>query len=140
MTREMLDKLHGFEIFVEKLEEVIEELKRTHLCDVEGHIYHIDQFDLRDDQIGQVDSIPKTIEDYARIWNYVEQRYKEYLDDYNNTNISSEMFFDVYWNGDNAAFYDDLTLWINFDYEYGIYYNEDTDIIEKIRLRDERTT
>jgi hypothetical protein len=49
------------------------------------------------------------------------------------------MFFDVYWNDveANSAFYDNLTLWIFFDYEYGIYYLEDDEILEKIKKRDE---
>lgn len=37
----------------------------------------------------------------------------------------------------NSAFYDGLTLWIYFDYEYGIYYDTDVEICDKIRKRDD---
>ena len=56
--------------------------------------------------------------------------------------MPNEMYFDVYWNNveANAAFFDDVTLWIFFDYEYGIYYQDDEETIEKIRERDEKLT
>lgn len=139
MTTELLSKLKDFEIFVEKMEEIVEEVKKNHLTDDDGNTYNLEDFDLRDDEVGSIDSLPTTIKDYANIWDYVQQRYNEYLSDCENPLMPNEMYFDVYWNNveSNSDSYEDLTLWIYFDYEYGIFYDSDTEIIEKIRERDD---
>ena len=140
MTKELLNQLKPFEIFVEKMEAIVEEVKKNHLTDDEGNTYKLEHFDLRDDVIGSVDSLPLKLEDYFGLWNYVKGRYEEYLASCENPLIPNEMFFDVYWNNveANSAFFDDVTLWIFFDYEYGIYYQDDEETIEKIRERDEK--
>ena len=139
MTTELINQFRDFEIFAEKMEEIVEEVKNSHLKDDDGNTYKFEHFDLRDDVIGSIDSLPTTIKDYAHLWDYVQQRYNEYLSDCENPLMPSEMYFDVYWNNveSNPAFFDDLTLWIYFDYEYGIFYDSDTEIIEKIRERDD---
>lgn len=139
MTIDLINKFRDFEIFAEKMEEIVEEVKNSHLKDDDGNTYKFEHFDLRDDVIGSIDSLPTTIKDYAHLWDYVQQRYNEYLSDCENPLMPNEMYFDVYWNNveSNSAFFDDLTLWIYFDYEYGIYYDTDTEIIEKIRERDD---
>ena len=140
MTKELLNQLKPFEIFVEKMEDIVEEVKKNHLTDDEGNTYKLEHFDLRDDVIGSVDSLPLKLEDYFGLWNYVKGRYEEYLASCENPLMPNEMYFDVYWNNveANAAFFDDVTLWIFFDYEYGIYYQDDEETIEKIRERDEK--
>lgn len=140
MTKELLNQLKPFEIFVEKMEAIVEEVKKNHLTDDEGNTYKLEHFDLRDDEIGNVDSLPLKLEDYFGLWNYVKGRYEEYLASCENPLMPNEMYFDVYWNNveANAAFFDDVTLWIFFDYEYGIYYQDDEETIEKIRERDEK--
>ena len=138
MTKEMLEEMKNFEIFVEKMEEIVVTVK-TNKINIENG-WGVEVFDLRDDKIGMVDSLPKTLQDYAYLWEYVKERFNEYLADYDNPNKSNEMFFDVYWNDPqaNRAEYDYLTLWIFFDYQYGIYYQSDTEIEEKIKKRDEK--
>ena len=140
MTTELINQFIGFEIFAEKMEEIVEEVKKYHLKDDDGNTYKFEHFDLRDDVIGSIDSLPTTIKDYAHLWDYVQQRYNEYLYDCENPLMPNEMYFDVYWNNveSNSAFFDDLTLWIYFDYEYGIFYDSDTEIFEKIQKRDEK--
>lgn len=140
MTKELLNQLQPFEIFVEKMEAIVEEVKKNHLTDDEGNTYKLEHFDLRDDVIGSVDSLPLKLEDYFGLWNYVKGRYEEYLASCENPLMPNEMFFDVYWNNveANSAFFDDVTLWIFFDYEYGIYYQDDEETIKKIRERDEK--
>lgn len=139
MTIDLINKFRDFEIFAEKMEEIVEEVKNSHLKDDDGNTYKFEHFDLRDDVIGSIDSLPTTIKDYAHLWDYVQQRYNEYLSDCENPLMPNEMYFDVNWNNveSNSAFFDDLTLWIYFDYEYGIFYDSDTEIIEKIRERDD---
>lgn len=140
MTTELINQFRDFEIFAEKMEALVEEVKKSHLKDENGNTYEFKDFDLRDDVIGSVDSLPTTIKDYAHLWDYVQNRYNEYLADCENPLMPNEMYFDVYWNNveDNAAFFDDVTLWIFFDYEYGIYYQDDEETIKKIRERDEK--
>ena len=141
MTPNLLEQFRDFEIFAEKMEEIVEEVKRSHLTDEDGNIYELKDFDLR--SFEGVDSViytlPKTLEDYIHLWDYVQEEFKEYILNCDNPNCPNEMFFDVYWNNieGNAAFYDNLTLWIFFDYEYGIFYDSDIEIIEKIRERDD---
>ena len=140
MTKELLNQLQPFEIFVEKMEAIVEEVKENHLTDDEGNTYKLEHFDLRDDVVGSVDSLPLKLEDYFGLWKYVKGRYEEYLASCENPLMPNEMFFDVYWNDveANSAFFDDVTLWIFFDYEYGIYYQDDEETIKKIRERDEK--
>lgn len=140
MTKELLNQLKPFEIFVEKMEAIVEEVKKSHLTDDEGNTYKLEHFDLRDDAIGSVDSLPLKLEDYFGLWKYVKDRYEEYLASCENPLMPNEMYFDVYWNDveNNQAFFDDLCLWIYFDYEFGIYYDGDEEIIEKIRKREEK--
>lgn len=139
MTKELLNQLKPFEIFVEKMEAIVEEVKKNHLTDDEGNTYKLEDFDLRDDVIGSVDSLPLKLEDYFGLWNYVKGRYEEYLASCENPLMPNEMYFDVYWNNveANSAFFDNLTLWIYFDYEFGIYYDTDEEICDKIRKRDD---
>lgn len=137
MTIELQNQLKPFEIFMEKMEVIVEAIKNDEENIKNG--WGIGRFDLRDDAIGMVGDIPTTIKEYAELWDYVQERYKEYLACCENTLMPNEMFFDVYWNDPeaNRAEYDNLTLWIFFDYEYGIYYLEDDEILEKIKKRDE---
>lgn len=137
MTIELQNQLKPFEIFMEKMEVIVEAIKNNEENIKNG--WGIERFDLRDDAIGMVGSIPTTIKEYAELWDYVQERYKEYLASCENPLMPNEMFFDVYWNDPeaNRAEYDNLTLWIFFDYEYGIYYLEDDEILEKIKKRDE---
>ena len=137
MTIELQNQLKPFEIFMEKMEVIVEAIKNDEENIKNG--WGIERFDLRDDVIGMVDGIPTTIKEYAELWDYVQERYKEYLASCENPLMPNEMFFDVYWNDPeaNRAEYDDLTLWVFFDYEYGIYYLEDDEILEKIKKRDE---
>lgn len=137
MTIELQNQLKPFEIFMEKMEVIVEAIKNDEENIKNG--WGIERFDLRDDAIGMVDGIPTTIKEYAELWDYVQERYKEYLASCENPLMPNEMFFDVYWNDPeaNRAEYDNLTLWIFFDYEYGIYYLEDDEILEKIKKRDE---
>lgn len=139
MTTDLLNQFRNFEIFAEKMEQIVEEVKKNHLKDEDGNTYDFKQFDLRDDAIGSIYSLPTTIKDYAYLWEYVQNRYKGYLADWENPSMPNEMFFDVFWNNvdANSAFYDGLTLWIYFDYEYGIYYDTDEEICDKIRKRDD---
>ena len=137
MTIELQNQLKPFEIFMEKMEVIVEAIKNNEENIKNG--WGVERFDLRDDEIGMVGSIPTTIKEYAELWDYVQERYKEYLAGCENPLMPNEMFFDVYWNDPeaNRAEYDDLTLWVFFDYEYGIYYLEDDEILEKIKKRDE---
>lgn len=137
MTIELQNQLKPFEIFMEKMEVIVEAIKNNEENIKNG--WGVERFDLRDDAIGMVGSIPTTIKEYAELWDYVQERYKEYLASCENPLMPNEMFFDVYWNDPeaNRAEYDDLTLWVFFDYEYGIYYLEDDEILEKIKKRDE---
>jgi len=139
MTTELINRFRDFEIFAGKMEEIVEEVKSHHLKDDDGNTYNFEHFDLRDDVIGSIDSLPTTIKDYANLWDYVQERYNEYLSDCENPLMPNEMCFDVYLNNveTDSAFFEDLTLWIYFDYEYGIFYDSDTEIIEKIRERDD---
>jgi hypothetical protein len=81
MTPNLLEQFRDFEIFAEKMEEIVEEIKRSHLTDEDGNIYELKDFDLR--SFKGIDSViytlPKTLEDYMNLWNYVQEEFKEYL-------------------------------------------------------------
>jgi len=130
-----------FEKFVKKINELIAELKENHLTDDEGNTYKIEDFDFRayNDVDSIIFSLPTTEADFKEMWDFVQEKYNEYIADPENDNIPDEMYFDVFWNNTkaNCAFYEEgVTLWIYFDYEFGIYYDDDTKIIQKINNRD----
>lgn len=143
MTKEMQDQLQPFEIFIERMEQFVEDVKNYHLTDEAGNVYNLKDFDIRDTSKSP-DSVefalPTSLEEYLEIWRYVQSQYEKYLQNYDNISYPNAMFFDLYWNDveANSAFYDNLAIWIYFDYEFGIYYEGDKETLEKIQKREEK--
>ena len=75
MSTELLDQMKYFENFTEKMEAFVEEVKKNHLTDDLGNTYRLEDFDLRDDRVGMIGVLPKSIKDYADLWEYVWERY-----------------------------------------------------------------
>lgn len=135
MKRNTLNQMKDFEIFVEKMENLVEEVKKNHLIDKDGYQYRIEDFDLRDCfGYGDIYSLPHKLVDYFAIWERVQEQYNIFLTD---DDAANEMCFDLYWNNveANAAYFDDLAFWIYFDKEYGIFYADDDDIQAKLTER-----
>ena len=112
MTKEMLNKLKDFEIFVEKMEAFVDGIQ------LDG--YPIEHYDLRmptiEGHLDNIYSIPHTIKDYAEIWQDI-LFIRENITEYYKKCVGLNTFFDVYWNnveGNNAE-YTGETLWIGFN-------------------------
>jgi len=137
MKQNTLNQMKDFEIFVEKMENLVEEVKKNHLIDKDGYQYRIEDFDLRDIECDTY-KLPfnNKLSDYFEMWEKVQDKFDEYIAD---NDAANEMFFDLYWNNvkENAAYFDGLALWIFFDNEYGIFYMDDTEIQNKITKRNE---
>lgn len=143
MTIEMQNQLMPFEIFIERMEQFVEDVKKYHLADNAGNTYNFNDFDIRDTSQSPDSvefSLPTSLEDYLEIWRYVQSKYENYLKNHYNISYPDAMFFDLYWNDveANTAHYDDLAIWIFFDYEFGIYYEGDEETLKKIQEREDK--
>ena len=124
MTKEMLNELEQFEIFVEKMECLVQEIKNDE--GVKSGKYKFEHFDLRftASDNGDIFSVPTKLEDYFELWQFVKERQQMYL---NNEKDANELFFDVWWNDveGNSAYYDNKVLWVFFHdndkIEYSVY-------------------
>ena len=134
MTKDMLNQLKDFEIFVEKLEIFIEDIKETEL---ENGKYQLKEFDLRNDA-GDIFPIPTKLEDYFEIWEIVKKHHNDFKQSLNfQEHMPNETFLDVYWNDvdANMAHYVGHAFWAYFDEEFGVFYDDSKDVVEKINIR-----
>lgn len=115
MTKELIYQLKNFEIFVEKIEIFVNEIKQKY------HVKDLPLLDLRSID-GNIFALPNKLEDFFELWNEVQEVYKSYQSD---NQAVTEMFFDLYFNDTeiNTAFYDDKTFWVYFN-EEGFYYEK----------------
>lgn len=139
MTTNLQKQLIPFEIFMEKMEKVVEEVKKSHLSDGVT-TFELKDFDFRGydfENNSVIFPIPSTLDDYYEMYKFVQENYKLYLENVFSLTIPNEMYFDLFWNSveTNSAFYDHLALYIYFDYEFGIYYDDSDDIKKKIEKR-----
>lgn len=128
MTKELLNQLQPFEIFVERMEKFVEEIKTDEVLKKAG--FKLEDMDLRTKD-GDIFSIPTKLEDYFDLWNAVkscaDDYYKEPDMDKREIWGLNEFFFDLYWNdvAGNSAYYQDMAFWVFFDDTKGIYYELD---------------
>ena len=128
MTIELLNQLKDFEIFVERLEKFIEEIKTDKTLQEAGFKLEDMDFRTKDDEIFP---IPTKLEDYFEIWKDVKECANNY---YSEKDLQkreiwglSEYFLDLYWNdvAGNTAYYQDMVFWVYFSDEKGICYDVD---------------
>ena len=128
MTTELINQLKDFEIFVERLEKFIEEIKTDKTLQEAGFKLEDMDFRTKDDAIF---SIPTKLEDYFEIWEDVKECANNY---YSEKDLEirevwglSEYFLDLYWNdvAGNSAYYRDMVYWVYFSDEKGICYDVD---------------
>jgi len=117
MTKELIYQLKDFEIFVEKLEEFINGKIKAD-PEVQNGTFNWKDYDLR--TFDTDFQLPKKLEDYFSIWEYVCNVRNDFKKD---KNAANSVFFDAYWNDmeGHSAYYDEKTLWIEFDEENIIY-------------------
>ena len=99
MTTELINQLKDFEIFAERLEKFIEEIKTDKILQVAGFKLEDMDFRTKDDAIFP---IPTKLEDYFEIWKDVKECANNY---YSEKDLEkreiwglSEYFLDLYWN------------------------------------------
>lgn len=118
MTKELLDQLQPFEIFVEKMEEFVEEIKSDK--DIQKAGFKLEDMDLRTKD-GEIFSVPTKLEDYFDLWKEVRRCADDFFmeKDIEKRDIwgLNEFFFDLYWNdvAGNSAYYQNMAFWINFN-------------------------
>jgi len=128
MTIELLNQLKDFEIFVERLEKFIEEIKTDKILQVAGFKLEDMDFRTKDDAIF---TIPTKLEDYFDIWKDVKDCANDY---YSEKDLEkkevwglNEYFLDLYWNDvkGNTAYFQDMVFCVYFSDEKGICYDVD---------------
>ena len=111
MTKELLNQLQPFEIFVERMEKFVEEIKTDEVLKKAG--FKLEDMDLRTKD-GEIFPIPTKLEDYFDLWKEVkscaDDFYKEKDIEKRDIWGLSEFFFDLYWNdvAGNSAYYQDM--------------------------------
>ena len=127
MTKELLNQLKDFEIFVERMEKFIIQIKSDEkFINLDPNFKN---YDLRDKD-GDVFELPCTIEDYFSLWQDVLIAYKRFQNEKDSKLRDAKgynyFFFDLYWNDVRdkypSAYYQDEFFVVNFDDEKGIYY------------------
>ena len=110
MTRKLLDQTKEFELFAEQVEKFIHKVVMRDEYITSGK-YKLEDFDLRTQDTCFF--IPKTIFDYAKMWEYTLDKYNHYK----TNNLHDGFYLDVYYNdkADKTAYYHYLCLWITFD-------------------------
>lgn len=127
MKKKTLDQLKDFEIFVERMEKFVDDLKSDEVLKKLDR--NFDHYDLRTND-GDIFPLPNTLQDYFDMWRCVAQYAHEY---YTEPDLGKrelygmdEFFFDLYWNDikGNSAYYQDEVFWIRFDNVKGICYQD----------------
>ena len=118
MTKEMLNQMEQFEIFVEKMEEFVNNIQ---YADNPRSVFDLRMPDING-FLNNYYAIPTTIKDYAEIWqdiNYI----RDNITDYYRKCVGNCIFLDVYWNDSEANYadYTGETFWIDFE-ENGKWY------------------
>lgn len=125
MTKELLNQLQPFEIFVEKMEEFVEEIKFDNGLQKAG--FKLEDMDLRTKD-GEIFPIPTKLEDYFDLWKEVRRCADDFFMEKDTEKRDvwglNEFFFDLYWNDveHNSAYYQDMVFWVFFDDSKGICY------------------
>ena len=111
MTKEMLNEMKDFELFVEKMEKFVGDIKADEVLKNAG--MEIKYMDLRTFD-GEIFSLPNDLEDYFDMWQEIKGYYKKFKND---ENAMDEFFFDLYWNDveANSAYFQDYAFWVGFD-------------------------
>ena len=124
MKKDLLNQLKDFEIFVERLEKFVNDVKTDDT--LKNLDLDFNNYDLRD-RNGNVFLLPFYLEDYFEIWKHVKECYQRFLDSDDATieryGYDYE-FFDLYWDckEDKSAYYQDETFCVDFDKNKGIYF------------------
>lgn len=130
MTKELLSQLKDFEIFAERMEKFVEEIKTDKVLNKAG--FKLEDMDLRTKD-GEIFSIPTKLEDYFDLWNEVKKCANDFFmeKDIEKRDMwgLNEFFFDLYWNdiAGKSAYYQDMVFWVFFDDEKGFCYDLDQD-------------
>ena len=127
MRKDLLNQLSAFEVFIDRFEAIIDEVKN--LDKVKNGEVSIKEFDLRcnirpNDPI--IFPIPTTILEFLEIWHWVQACHANYLSSIDNDGTPDEIYLDVFWNDTetNTAHYINKTLWM-FLKKDGVHYENE---------------
>lgn len=127
MTRQLIYQLKDFEIFVERLEKFVNDVKKDEeLIANDSDFTH---YDLRNKD-GDPFRLPRHLEDYFDMWEDVKKCYSAFMLEENQEKIENIgmnwTFFDLYWNDieNNSAYYQGDAFAVYFDRVKGIYYED----------------
>lgn len=135
MTTQMQDQIKDFEIFVERMEAFVEEIKSDETLKKAN--FKLEDMDLRTKD-GEIFPVPTKLEDYFDLWVDVKKCADDY---YSEKDLEkrelwgmNEYFFDLYWNDveGNSAYYQDMAFWVYFDDTKGIVYTDPLEEEEEI--------
>lgn len=127
----MLNELKDFEIFVERMEKFVNDVKSDPIfirLDPEFKNY-----DLRSPSLNMPDNeifpLPTKLQDYFTMWQHICEKAEEYKNEkslgISGMRLADWVFFDLYWNdtNENNAYYQEecFSLWFTDD---GITYEK----------------
>ena len=127
MKKETLDQLKDFEIFIERMEKFVDEIKSDEVLKTLDN--NFDHYDLRSKD-GDIFPLPNTLQEYLDMWKCIAQCARDYYieNDLEKRELygMNEFFFDLYWNDvkGNSAYYQDEVFWVRFDDTNGICYQD----------------
>jgi hypothetical protein len=117
MRQELIESIHSFENFVEKMDEFVYKIKSDNeLNDLDMDLNH---YDLRTKD-GDIFPLPSDLSDFFPLFECVIENAEKFFyeeDPEKKELMANEMFFDLYWNDriDNSAYYQDYVFWVTFN-------------------------
>ena len=117
MRQELIESIHSFENFVEKMDEFVTEIKTDNSLnelDIDFNNY-----DLRTKD-GDIFPLPSDLSEFFSLYKCVIENAEKFFqeeDAKKKEQMGNEMFFDLYWNDHigNSAYYQDCVFWVTFN-------------------------
>ena len=117
MRQELIESIHSFENFVEKMDEFVLKIKtgiNLNILDIDFNNY-----DLRTKD-GEIFPLPFDLSDFFPLYECVIEDAEKFFqeeDPQKKEQMGNEMFFDLYWNdqANDSANYQDCVFWVTFN-------------------------
>ena len=117
MRQELIESIHSFENFVEKMDEFVLKIKtgiNLNILDIDFNNY-----DLRTKD-GDIFPLPFDLSEFFPLYKCVVENAEKFFceeDPQKKEQMGNEMFFDLYWNdkANNSAHYQHCVFWASFN-------------------------
>ena len=117
MRQELIESIHSFENFVEKMDEFVLKIKTD--SDLNNLDIDFNNYDFRTKD-GDIFPLPFDLSEFFPLYKCVIENAEKFFqeeDPQKKEQMGNEMLFDLYWNdqANNSANYQDCVFWVTFN-------------------------